>query len=52
MDFISLSISEPNYIAFRFKKDENNLGEIHFSCEDVELMEEKMITQAEYDKLL
>ena len=53
MDFISLAISGENKIVFSFVKYGNpdKLSNIQFICQDIDIMEEKLYTASEYDKL-
>ena len=53
MDFISLAVLGENKICFTFEKcgKQNKLGEIQFTCQDIDIIEEKIYTKSEYEDL-
>ena len=53
MDFISLAILDGNEIHFPFEKcgKSKKYSEIRFVCHNVEVIEEKIYSASEYDKL-
>ena len=53
MDFISLAILDKNKICFTFEKNSKpqKLSEIQFVCQDIDIIEEKILTASEYNEL-
>jgi hypothetical protein len=47
----SITLSDDNSIVFLFDGNDNKGGEIQFYCEDVQILDEKFVNEAVYDKL-